>query len=451
MNFDSFAFHPQIHAGIVAAGYSIPTPIQNRSIPSILEGRDFMGLAQTGTGKTAAFVLPILQHLMSGPRGKLRAMIIAPTRELAEQTHNAIGALGRRTGLRSLTVYGGVGVQPQIKGLRAGVDIVVACPGRLLDLMGQGYVKTSGIEILVMDEADEMFDMGFLPDIRRIIGALPRERQTLLFSATMPSEVRDLSREFLRSPVTVEIGASRPVETVNHAIYPIDANSKTDMLLELLHQSGSGQVLVFTRTKHRAKKVAEQLKKAGHAAADLQGNLSQTRRQEALDGFRRGRVRVLVATDIASRGIDVSRITHVINYDLPDTADAYTHRIGRTGRMENLGTALSLVTRDDHAMVRTIERLLGSPLEQRKVDNIESITLPEGQAPQGRPLGRGFQRPQGQRPQNRPQNRSQPGGRYQNDSRSQSGNRSENGNRYQNESRSNNPQRMSAEPAGRSR
>lgn len=367
MNFNSFTFHPQIHAGISAAGYSTPTPIQQRTIPPILEGRDVLGLAQTGTGKTAAFALPILQHLLKGPRNRLRALILSPTRELTEQTHTAIKKLGRQTGLRSMTVYGGVSAQPQIKGLRAGVEIVVACPGRLLDLMGQRVVDLRSVEILVLDEADHMFDMGFLPDIRRILTALPKSRQTLLFSATMPDEIRSLANEFLRQPVTVELGASRPVETVGHALYPVEQTRKIELLLALLRQSGSEQVLVFTRTKHRARKLAGQLMRAGLPATSLQGNLSQKRRKEAMDNFRRGRVKVLVATDIAARGIDVSRISHVINYDMPDTAIAYTHRIGRTGRMTNLGTALSFATRDDLAKVRTIEQLLGRSLERRRL------------------------------------------------------------------------------------
>ena len=366
MNFVSFAFHPQINAGISAAGYSTPTPIQLRTIPPILAGRDVLGLAQTGTGKTAAFALPILQRLLKGPRGKLRALILSPTRELAEQTHTAIERLGRQTGLRCLTIYGGVSAQPQIKSLRAGVEMAVACPGRLLDLMGQQAVNLRGIEVLVLDEADRMFDMGFLPDIRRILAALPTPRQTLLFSATMPPEIRSLANEFLRRPVTVDLGASRPVETVSHAVYPVEQTRKVELLLAILRKSGSGQVLVFTRTKHRAKKLAEQLIKAGFSATSLQGNLSQNRRQEAMNNFRRGGVKVLVATDIAARGIDVSQISHVINYDMPDTADAYTHRIGRTGRMANLGTALSFVTQEDLPMMRTIERLLGSSLERRK-------------------------------------------------------------------------------------
>lgn len=371
MTFNQFAFHPQIKAGITAAGYSTPTPIQQQSIPPILAGRDVLGLAQTGTGKTAAFVLPILQRLISGPRGKLRALILSPTRELAEQTHAAITALGRKTGLRSLTVYGGVSALPQIKELRAGVDIVVACPGRLLDLMGQKAVNLSGIEALVLDEADHMFDMGFLPSVRRITAALPARRQTLLFSATMPDEIRSLANEMLHSPATVEIGHSRPVETVTQAVYQVDPGRKMDMLMELLPQAAGGQVLVFTRTKHRAKKLAVQLSKAGHRAADLQGNLSQNRRQETMDRFRSGRVRVMVATDIAARGIDVSQIAYVINYDMPDTADAYTHRVGRTGRMEKLGIAVSLVTQDDLPMLRTIERLLGHSIERRSLNGFE--------------------------------------------------------------------------------
>ena len=372
MNFEPFAFHTQIKTGISAAGYDIPTPIQLRAIPPILDGRDVLGLAQTGTGKTAAFVLPILQRLLQGPRHKLRVLIISPTRELAEQTHTAITTLGRQTGLRSLTIYGGVSAQPQIKGLRAGAEIVVACPGRLLDLMGQRVVNLSMVETLVLDEADMMFDMGFLPAIRRILAALPTRRQTLLFSATMPEEIRSLANEFLHHPMTIELGASRPVETVGHAVYAVDQTRKAEMLLAILRQPDSGKVLVFTRTKHRAKKLAGQLIKAGLSATSLQGNLSQNQRQEAMDKFRSDRVKVLVATDIAARGIDVSRITHVVNYDMPDTAIAYTHRIGRTGRMAKLGTALSLATQDDQPMVRTIERLLGRSLERRRLAGFDT-------------------------------------------------------------------------------
>jgi ATP-dependent RNA helicase RhlE len=380
VDFNAFSFHPEIKAGISAAGYSSPTPIQHRTIPLILEGRDVLGLAQTGTGKTAAFVLPILQHLLKGPRGKLRVLILSPTRELAEQTHTFIELLGRQTRLRSLTIYGGVSAKPQVDSLRAGAEIAVACPGRLLDLMGQQAVRLQNIEILVLDEADRMFDMGFLPDVRRILAALPTQRQTLLFSATMPAEIRTLANEVLHSPATVELGDSRPVETVSHAVYPVDQTRKAELLLALLRSSASGKVLVFTRTKHRAKKLAGQLLKAGLRAASLQGNLSQTRRQEALDNFRSGRVQVLVATDIAARGLDVSQISHVINFDMPDTAEAYTHRIGRTGRMTRLGSAYSLATGEDQRMIRTIERLLGHALEQRKLAGFEpgEILYPAG-------------------------------------------------------------------------
>ncbi len=376
MNFDSFAFHPQINAGISSQNYSTPTPIQARAIPPILEGRDLLGLAQTGTGKTAAFVLPILERLIRGRRGALRVLILSPTRELAEQTHTVIKDLGRQTGLRSITIYGGVSAALQVKGLRAGAEIAVACPGRLLDLMGQRRVNLSSIEVLVLDEADRMFDMGFLPDIRRILAALPASRQTMLFSATMPAELNTLVNEFLRRPVRVEIDTARPVELISHALYPVEQGYKSELLQALLRQANDqkgsrndgSQVLVFTRTKHRARKVAHQLNKAGFSAASLQGDLSQGQRQQAMDGFRSGRIKILVATDIAARGIDVTQISHVINYDMPDTADAYTHRIGRTGRMARRGAAVSLVTQDDLPMVKRIERNLGRALEHRRLE-----------------------------------------------------------------------------------
>ncbi len=279
--------------------------------------------------------------------------------------------LGRKTGLRSLTVYGGVAMQPQIRGLRSGVDIVVACPGRLLDLMNQTALSLNAVETVVLDEADQMFDMGFLPGIRRILAALPPKHQTLLFSATMPAEIRSLANDFLYKPITVEVGVQGPVETVSHAIYPVEQDRKIELLLALLKQAGDRPILIFTRTKHRAKKLAEQLSRKGLSATSLQGNLSQNRRQEAMDGFRSGRYQIMVATDIAARGIDVSLVSHVINFDMPDTAEAYTHRIGRTGRMEHLGAALSLVTEEDAAMVRTIERFMHSRLERQVVPGFE--------------------------------------------------------------------------------
>lgn len=375
MSFDKFAFHPFIKAGISSAGYSIPTPIQDQTIQPVLDGRDVLGLAQTGTGKTAAFVLPILQKLMRGPRGRVRALILSPTRELAEQTNSVIKVLGRKTGIRSVSVYGGVSAGPQIKLLRGGAEIVVACPGRLLDLMGQRVINFNSLDFLVIDEADMMFDMGFMPDIRRIISALPSNRQNLLFSATMPSEIRSLAMEILTNPVTVEIGASRPVESIKQTVFSVENEAKYPMLLNLLSETGSGQVLVFTRTKYRAQKLAAQLAQAGISATSLQGNLSQKQRQAAMKSFRSGRVQVMVATDIAARGIDVTQVSHVINYDVPDTADAYTHRIGRTGRMERLGTAFTLATRADLPMIRSIERMMGRPLPHFKA-NGEAVSSP---------------------------------------------------------------------------
>lgn len=365
MNFKTFNFHPHITAGVQALGYITPTPVQLQSIPSILQGRDIMALAQTGTGKTAAFVLPILQRLMQGPRERLRALIIAPTRELAEQIHDAIGGLGKQTGLRSVTIYGGVAINPQIQKLRRGVEIAVACPGRLLDHIRQGTINVSQVEVLVLDEADRMFDMGFLPDVRKILKHLPAQRQTLFFSATMPADIRRLAHDILRDPVTVQIDHTIPLTTVSHALYPVDQHLKTAMLMEILRHTDTESVLVFTRTKHRAKQVARQLEKAGYCATSLQGNLSQNQRQAALDGFRDGSFKILVATDIAARGIDVSRISHVINYDIPDTAEAYTHRIGRTGRAAKTGDAFTLITREDASMVRAVENALGVKLERR--------------------------------------------------------------------------------------
>ncbi|MRR31477.1 DEAD/DEAH box helicase, partial [bacterium] len=359
-----------------SAGYSTPTPIQSQTIQPVLDGRDVLGLAQTGTGKTAAFVLPILQRLMRGPRGRLRALILSPTRELAEQTHSVIKVLGRKTGLHSVSVYGGVSAGPQIKALRGGAEIVVACPGRLLDLMGQRVFNLNSIDVLVLDEADMMFDMGFLPDIRRIMSAITKEHQTTLFSATMPSEIRSLAMDMLKNPVTVEIGARAPLQTITQAVYPVEQDAKYTTLLGLLGKTGKGQVLVFTRTKHRAQKLALQLTSAGVSATSLQGNLSQNQRQAAMSSFRSGRVQVMVATDIAARGIDVTQISHVINYDVPDTAEAYTHRIGRTARMERLGTALTLATREDLPMIRSIERMIGSPLKRFNASGEELPALP---------------------------------------------------------------------------
>ena len=372
MNFEDFNFHPQIMAGILTAGYQTPTPIQVQAMPSVLKGQDVLGLAQTGTGKTAAFALPIMQRLLTtGRRGPVRALVIAPTRELAEQIHNAFATMGEKTGLRSVSIYGGVGMPPQVARVKQGAEIIVACPGRLLDHLNQKTISLAHLEVLVLDEADHMFDMGFLPDLRRIIQHLPRQRQTLLFSATMPEAIRGLAMEVLSRPVTVQIGSTAPADTVSHALYPVPAHLKTTLLLEILRHTDTESVLVFTRTKHRAKRIGEQLEKKGFTAASLQGNLSQNRRQAALNGFRDGTFQILVATDIAARGIDVSQVSHVINYDIPDTPEAYVHRIGRTGRAARTGDAFTLVTDEDGPMIRAIERLLGSRISSRRLDDFD--------------------------------------------------------------------------------
>jgi len=364
MNFETFNFHPSIMAGVHALGYSIPTPIQSQAIPPIMQRRDIIGLAQTGTGKTAAFVLPILERLRSGPRGCVRALIVSPTRELAEQTCEVINELGSKTGLQSAAIYGGVSIEQQIRNLRSGIEIVVACPGRLLDHLWKGTISLSELEILVIDEADRMFDMGFLPDIRNVLRCILQKHQTLLFSATMPAGIRRLVREILHNPVTVQIDPTLPAKTVSHALYPVQQHLKTTLLKEILNKTKTNSVLVFTRTKHRAERVAQQLVRAGYRVTSLQGNLSQNQRQAALAGFRNGRIKILVATDIAARGIDVLSISHVINYDMPESTDDYIHRIGRTGRVDKNGEALTFVTNADTDKIRALEQLLDAPLER---------------------------------------------------------------------------------------
>jgi ATP-dependent RNA helicase RhlE len=367
MKFTTFDLDSTVMAGVSTAGFETPTPIQAKAIPPALKGRDVMGLAQTGTGKTAAFVLPILNRLIQARSKRVRALIIAPTRELAEQIHDAARTLGKKTRLRSVSVYGGVSIKPQIQKIRSGVNIVVACPGRLLDHINQGTIDLSDLEVLVLDEADRMFDMGFLQDIRKIIKHIPSQRQTMLFSATMPDDIRRLASDVLKDPVTVQIDHTKPLDTVTHALYPVRQHLKTGLLRALLRDINTDSVLVFMRTKHRAKRVGQILQKDGYRAASLQGNLSQNKRQEALDGFRNGKYQILVATDIAARGIDVSCISHVINYDIPDTADAYTHRIGRTGRAAKIGDAFTFVTDEDKDMVLSIERVLGESVERKKL------------------------------------------------------------------------------------
>jgi ATP-dependent RNA helicase RhlE len=376
--------------GIKSAGYETATPIQEAAIPAAVRGRDIIGTAQTGTGKTAAFVLPILNKLLDGPRGMPRALIVTPTRELAEQINQVVHALSAGTNLRSATIYGGVGADRQIKALRHGVEILVACPGRLLDLIQQRHAKMNRIEILVLDEADRMFDMGFLPDVRRVIKAVPEQRQTMLFSATFPAEVELLAKTSLIDPQKISMGISKPAVTVTHALYPVPAHLKSGLLVKLLRQIDSDSVLVFTRTKHRADKVARQIAHAGFRVTSLHGNRTQGQREQALHGFKTGHFPIMVATDIAARGLDIDSITHVINYDMPDTADAYIHRIGRTGRAQRTGDAFTLVTPEDNDLIRVLERIMGGPLKRE--------TLPDFDYSLPAPARSGHERHEGTRP-----------------------------------------------------
>ncbi|MFZ5887658.1 MAG: DEAD/DEAH box helicase [Chloroflexota bacterium] len=391
MNFEQFNLDSRLMQGIKLAGYETATPIQEAAIPAALRGRDIIGTAQTGTGKTAAFVLPILNKLLDGPRGTPRALIVTPTRELAEQIHQVTKTLATGTGLKSATIYGGVGADRQIKALRQGVEILVATPGRLLDLIQQRHIKTNHIEILVLDEADRMFDMGFLPDVRRIIKAVPVERQTMLFSATFPPEVELLASQSLTTPQRISMGISKPAVTVTHALYPVPPHLKSALLIKLLKQINSDSVLVFTRTKHRADKVARQIAHAGFRVTSLHGNRTQGQRQNALSGFKSGHFPVMVATDIAARGLDIESITHVINYDMPDTADAYIHRIGRTGRAQRTGEAFTLVTPEDTDMIRTLERIMKQPLERITLPDFDYSTPPPPRSASDH--GRGAPRP----------------------------------------------------------
>jgi len=387
MQFNQFSLDPRIVAGIKTAGYTIPTPIQQQAIPVVLQKRDILGLAQTGTGKTAAFMLPILQRLSISPARQIRSLIIVPTRELAEQIHQTAITLGRNTRVRSVTVYGGVSKFRQVESLRRGADIVVACPGRLLDLLSENTIDLSHVEVLVLDEADRMCDMGFLPDIRRILKRVPVKRQTLFFAATMPDEIRTLADSILHDPVTVQIGMIAPTKTVSHALYPVPQLQKTTLVTTLLRELASDRVLIFTRTKHRARNLASKLANAGFRTSALQGNMSQNQRQGALDGFRKGKYDILVATDIAARGIDVSDISHVINFDMPDTVDAYIHRIGRTGRALATGKAFTFCNPEDERMIRDIEKVLGSRIERKHLSGFDySNRASESPSQQNRPI-----------------------------------------------------------------
>ncbi|WP_432735959.1 DEAD/DEAH box helicase [Maridesulfovibrio sp. FT414] len=380
MSFSTFSFDRRIDAGIKCSGYSAPTPIQQQAIPLIMKGRDVMGLAQTGTGKTAAFALPILQRLLGRktPGKAPSVLVLAPTRELAIQINDSFKLLASETYLRSSVIMGGVGMAPQIRDFGSS-HIVVACPGRLLRLMSMGRVTLGAIDTLVLDEADRMLDMGFMPDIKRIIAKLPAQRQNLLFSATMPKEIASLAGSILVDPETVSINTEISVEGIKHIVHQTESSKKIVLLDSIIDRSEHRNMLIFTSTKHKAKKLARQLEGKGHAATFLQGNMSQKQREHALNGFREGRFSIMVATDIVARGIDCERITHVINYDMPDTVETYTHRIGRTGRAGRTGEAISLATREDNVQVRDIERVMNVTVEKHTSPGFESA--PEAAGP----------------------------------------------------------------------
>ena len=369
MGFSKLGLSHAMLEGVKAMGYVEPTPIQLRTIPLIMTGRDVIGSAQTGTGKTAAFALPILSKLVHHePRP--RVLVLEPTRELAAQVETAFRDFARFTDLRIVVVFGGVGYGIQRESLRKGVDVLVATPGRLLDLMEQGACRVDRIQYLVLDEADRMLDMGFLPDVRRIVQKCPAERHTSLFSATVPPEIETLIQWAMKRPETVEIGARRtPAETVKHVIYPVSDSQKTDLLLELLKRVNYDSVIVFCRTKYGADRVAHLLKRNNHAVAVLHSNRTQREREQALRGFRDGRFEVLVATDIAARGLDIADVSHVVNYDVPQHPEDYIHRIGRTGRMEAKGDALTLMVAEDGRHVQSIERFIGQKIPRVKLDD----------------------------------------------------------------------------------
>ncbi|MGA2686254.1 MAG: DEAD/DEAH box helicase [Verrucomicrobiota bacterium] len=389
MPFSKLGLAPTTLDGVRAAGYAEPTPIQLRAIPLVIAGRDVIGSAQTGTGKTAAFALPILtklgQHNSAGPR----ALILEPTRELAAQVETAFRDYARFTDLKITVVFGGVGYGRQNDALRAGTDIIVATPGRLLDHLEQGTMRLDKVQFLVLDEADRMLDMGFLPDVRRIVERCPRQRHTALFSATIPPQIETLIQWAMRNPETIEIGARRtPAETVKHVIYPVADSQKSDLLLELLKRVNYNSVLVFCRTKYGADRIAGLLKRNNHAVAVLHSNRTQREREQALKGFRDGRFEALVATDIAARGLDIADVSHVINYDVPQHPEDYIHRIGRTGRAEASGDAFTIMTAEDASHVFAIERFISQKIPRVKLENFDykyTMLFEEGKP--GQPKG----------------------------------------------------------------
>ena len=413
MTFESLGLSPALLRALTEANYTTPTPIQAQSIPALLSGRDLLGAAQTGTGKTAAFGLPLLQKLSKetpakGPR-KPRALVLVPTRELAVQVADSLKVYGRHLRLNVTMIFGGVGMQPQIDNLRRGVDILVACPGRLIDHLDSGHAKLDAVELLVLDEADRMLDMGFLPSIKRVLSRVPQHRQTALFSATFEPRIRGLAMELLTSPTEVQVAAQNTIaETIVHRVHPVEASRKRDLLVEILSRRHTDQVLIFGKTKHGCNRLAEQLDKAGLPALAIHGNKSQAQRQKALDQFKSGKARILVATDVAARGLDIPSLPLVINHDLPMVAEDYVHRIGRTGRNGASGEALSLVAPEEGGLLRQIQRMLKAEILMETVDGFApdrpirlDAPIPKnggGQQRRQPPGGRPAQRPDEQRP-----------------------------------------------------
>ena len=375
MSFEQLGLMPRLLQAVAAQGYTIPPPIQAQAIPAILDGRDVMGGAQTGTGKTAAFALPILQNLSqrgSSKSRKPRCLVLAPTRELAAQVGEFIATYGKNLTMRSTVVFGGVGINPQIDKLRRGVDILVATPGRLLDHVGQGTLDLSEVEILVLDEADRMLDMGFIHDIKRVLKLLPNQRQNLLFSATYSDEIKRLTDKLLNNPAMIEVARrNTAAEKVDQVVHPVGLKAKRVLLAQLVNDGDWQKVLVFTRTKHGANRLTTYLEKSGIGAAAIHGNKSQTARTRALAEFKAGKVKILVATDIAARGLDIDKLPHVVNFDLPNVAEDYVHRIGRTGRAGCSGNAISLVSADEQKLLRPIERLLGKQIPVEIIEGFE--------------------------------------------------------------------------------
>ncbi|HEX6411897.1 MAG TPA: DEAD/DEAH box helicase [Burkholderiales bacterium] len=411
-NFEGLGLSAELVRAVAEQGYTEPTPIQVQAIPVVLAGRDLLGAAQTGTGKTAAFALPILQKLSERNAAAVRVLVVTPTRELAAQVEQDFRTYGKHMSVETATIFGGVGMQPQVDALRRGVDILVATPGRLLDHVGEKTVDLSQIEILVLDEADRMLDMGFIHDIRKILALLPTERQNLLFSATFPDEIRKLAASFMKDPATVEVARrNTPAELVAQVQHPVAQERKRELLAHLVKSNDWRQVLVFVRTKHGANRLAHQLSRAGIEADAIHGNKNQNHRTRTLKRFKDNELRVLVATDIAARGLDIEALPHVINYDLPHVAEDYVHRIGRTGRAGAEGEAVSLVTPEDGPLMTAIERLMSKQVEVREIEGFEPGIRGQG-ANSPRPPRDHQPRQRQQRPQRRPEERRGPVNRH---------------------------------------